>query len=197
MNEWAMFCDDYKRPYSPLETEWAYREMYDDASAMGHILLPEEVHPQNAGVRLHRCSGCAVVYRLLLPGKSSHVWDAPSVMRPLGRCPASYDGVLAIASGEEGGLQYWGEMFGHDDYAAVVLTTVDDQAHKSIRYLQGRVLGGGAALFPLYCTPHMWQCSVCGRLVAKLSNPLADRVQLWVSYLSCSGVRTTLRGGGK
>lgn len=194
MNDWGMYQHENKRQYSPLENEWVHDEMYDAANAMGHILRPVEMHPTNGLVRLYRCAGCAGIYRVHLAGSTQGVWDAPWVDQPAGRCPASYDGVLALASGEEGGLQLWGEGYGPDDWNAIVTTECDEQWHRNIRFLEGRRLPAGSLLSADYCTPHMWQCLTCGRLVAKLSNPCAERSQLWLSYVTCGGPKATLRG---
>jgi len=197
MEEWGMYLHDHRRDYSPLETEWVYGEMYDHASSHGHMLKHEEVHPTNSNIRLLRCSGCAVVYRLLLPGKSTAVWDAPAIIKPGGRCPASYDGILAMALGEEGALTIWGDATQDNDWESIVRTVLEDQHHRNIRFLAGRVMGATAPLFPTYSTPHLWQCVDCGRLVAKLSAPSDERSTLWLSSLSCAGFRPRLRVGRK
>lgn len=197
-----MAIDDYwphqqARPYSPLEVEYLYLEMMDHATAAGHILKPVEQHPTLPLVHIYRCSGCVVSYRLCVPGPSAGVWDSPCLGKPYGVCPSSFEGVVALASGEEGGLTYWAEVAGAADGERVVGYVCEDEGHGPIRYLQGRVLGDGAALFPLYCTPHMWQCVTCGRLVAKLSNPMGEKSQLHLSHISCGGPKATLRGARK
>lgn len=181
------------RPYSQLEVEDLWLELMDDATAMGHILQPMQPHPTLGKVRLYRCAGCVAVYRLGLPGASSGAWDNPCLGKPLGICPSSFAGVIRLAAGEEGGLSLWGELSREDDWASVVANTALEQGHTGVRYLAGRILGDDAPLFPRYATPNMWQCGKCGRLIATLSNPLADTCTLYLSALSCVGHRAKLR----
>ena len=195
MTDIRKWVGDYApRDYDPMEVEVLVREVYDHATAAGHILADWELHPVYGTVRLWRCSGCEAVYRLCLPGRTVADWDAAGVGCPPGICPASFAGVSEQAWGPEGGLVLWYRGRTEETARYDVSVHLFDTSHTPYTLLERPVKVLGSFTNTPQSMPLLWRCDKCGRLVAKCAYLPDGSCELLLTHQMCSGRNVTLRG---
>ena len=175
------------REYDVVAIEREVVAIYDDATRGGHMLKHGEYRGGSSSVVLYRCSGCVAVYKLFLPGRTSHVSDECGSALVAGICPASYEAIAERAWGEDGGLVDWHVV----DLPRQPLTGLADYlsalGHGGLRIREPIRKAGQVSLLMAHVPDTLVACMECGWLLAKLKALDDVRSWVWVTHICCPG----------